>query len=401
MSDFELFIGEHRFATFTNGWVKRELDTLADSFEFQYADLRTDLSKPVPIRAGDECSIRLRGQLLLTGYIDDTSVQYTADSLTLTARGRSKTGDLVDCSIVRKTGRWRNVTLRRIVEDLCKPFDISVEAEPFDGLDERFTRFAVEPGESVNDAIQRACRLRSCWATCTPEGNVLLTRAGLSERTGTVIRYGTNIISGERFESWQQRHNAYLLKGQTVSDEELSGTSAAQLSDVIFDEGLNRYRPLLLVSTGQDRKGDLRRRAQWEANRRAGSGERWLYRVDGYGFNVLLPEFQQNRRDGFVLWQPNQLVQVEDPRTGTSDELLVAAISYRWQAEGADGGRTTDITLTRKEAFTLQRYPRRKDTRNVELDNFYYSVWTANSPAYLEAISGPPLDPDALPKKKR
>ena len=389
MSDFEIKVGQLKFSHFTNGWVKRELDTVADSFQFQYADLRTDLRQEVPIRAGDECTISLRGETLLTGYFDDISTEYNADGIRLTAVGRSRTGDLVDSSALVKGGRWRNATLRTIVNDLCEPFSIDVSIDKMAGLEERFRRFAVEPGESVADTIHRICRLRAVWATCTVYGGLHITRSALGRTASVAIEYGKNIIQGSRFDSWAQRHDQYLLKGQAPSDEEMSGAAASQLSEYVFDDGVNRYRPLLLVSTGQDKKGDLKRRAQWERNRRAGSGERWLYRVDGFGYASanFVGSFKHKRREAFKLWEPNMMVKVADPRLDTADDLLVAAVSYRWSADGDDGGRTTDLTLTRKEAFSLQTYPRRKKRKVIPGDpifggqNFYSpsSIAAANA----------------------
>lgn len=374
MPDFELFVGGQSLTSFTNGWVKRELDTGADSFEFQYADLRLRPGEPIPVQAGDECVIKLKGNTLLTGYVDDTSVQYSAESLSLTVRGRSKTGDLVDCSVVRKSGRWSNATLETIARDVCKPFDVSATVDPLEGMERTFKRFAVEPGESCFDLIQRASRLRSAWATCDTNGNLHITRAETGRRAPVALEYGKNIISGERFDSWAQRHSDYVLKGQVPSDDELSGPASTQIVDGIVDQGLNRYRPLLLVSTGHDRKGDLKRRAQWERNRRAGTGERTLYRVDGYGYDSkkYVGQFKQHQRSTTRLWEPNMMVKVTDPRFEMDDWYLVAAVSYRWQAEGDDGGRTTDLTITRPEAFSLQEYPKRK-RKLTEVDQWWYS----------------------------
>lgn len=414
MSDFELFVGGVKIDTFINGWVKRQLDTVSDSFEFQFADLRTDLSQDVPVRAGEPCFIKLDGRTLLTGYVDDVSVQYNSNRLTLTARGRSKTSDLVDCSAVRESGRWRKATIRTIVQDLCDPFGLDVQLSPnMEGIEERFSRFAIEPGETAADAIQRACRLRAVWATCTVDGDLLLTRAGLNDQATTALEYGENIISGERFDSWARRHNLYLLKGQVPSDDEFSGKSAAQISELISDEGLDRYRPLLLVSTGQDRKGDLRRRAQWERNRRAGSGERWLYRVDGYGFNrtEYVGPFASRRRERLVAWEPNQTVRVNDPRTNTVDQnLLVSSVSFRWQAGGDDGGRTTDLGLNRREAFSLQTYPARKRKKVYKLAPSPNDVVRGEQgpPALISQVNFWPRDhernaqgPPSPPKRKR
>ena len=235
MPDFELFIGAQKVSAFRNGWVKRELDTVADSFEFQIADLRLGPGEPVPVRAGDVCTVKLKGNDLLTGYVDDVAIQYTASTLTITLRGRSKTADLVDCSAVRKGGRWSNATVETIATDLCKPFGIEVTVDLLEDLPRPFKRFAIEPGESAFNVIQRACRLRSAWATCGVDGGLHITRAATGRRSPVALEYGKNIISGERFDSWSQRHSEYRIKGQAPSDDELSGAASSQMSDQVFD----------------------------------------------------------------------------------------------------------------------------------------------------------------------
>lgn len=344
-SDFELFIRGQKFIAFTSGWVSRRLDTAADTFELRYADLRQDLSEKPPVKVGDACEISLRDQLILTGYIDDVSVQYAADRLSLTARGRSKTADLVDSSAIVKSGRFTNKRIVEIATALCDPFGIEVLANPFGDVDTPFRRFAIEPGERVMDAIVRACRLRGVWPTNTVEGGLLLTQAGSGITAELPVKYGENVIEGELFRSWAQRFDRYLIRGQVPSDDEISGTAAAQLSSAVEDDAINRYRPLLLVSTGHDGRGDLRRRAQWERNRRLGTGERLVYKVGDYGYVS---------GDSFQLWEPNMEVRATDARLGVDKWLLLSAVTFRWDAEGNDAGRSTDLTLVPKEAFSIE-----------------------------------------------
>ena len=365
-SDFELFIGGQKFVAFTSGWVSRRLDTAADTFELRYADLREDLSEDPPIKEGDPCEIRLRGQLILTGYVDDISIQYAADRLSLTARGRSKTADLVDSSAVIKSGRFTNKRLDQIATALCEPFGIKVTVNPTEDTPTPFRRFAVEPGETVMDAIVRACRLRGVWPTNTVEGGLLLTRAASGNTAPLPVKYGDNVIEGELFRSWAQRFDRYVIRGQVPSDDELSGPAASQMADLIQDDAINRYRPLLLVSTGHDRKGDLRRRAQWERNRRLGTGERLIYRVGGYGYPTTeyVGPFSTKKRDALELWEPNMEVKAVDPRLGVDAWFLLSAVTFRWDAEGNDAGRATDLTLVPKEAFSLEDPPPRR-RRNI------------------------------------
>jgi len=355
LPDFELFINGQKFTHFTRGFVRLSLEQAASLFEFSYADLRVDLTGPPPIEAGDRCTIKLQDRLLVTGFIDDVSTQYSAGELQLTARGRSTLGDLVDCSAHFKKGRWRDVTLRQIAQNLCSPFGIEVSVDPVGDYKKRFPRFAIDPGESVLDCITRAARLRGLFPASDPEGALRLLAAGERVLSNVALEYGQNIIRGERLDSHAGRHSAYFIKGQSPSDNESNGRTTAQENSAIFDDQIVRYRPLLLVSTSQKGKRDLKRRAVWERNRRAGQGERVIYTVDGFGYG-----------EGFnrEVWMPGVQVRIKDPRLAVDGTFLLIACAYRFAADGNEGGRTTDLTFVQKAAFDLiETYPKRKRGR--------------------------------------
>ena len=50
------------------------------------------------LREGLACEVRLGGEVVVTGYIDDYEPDLTETTSTICVEGRSRTGDLVDCS---------------------------------------------------------------------------------------------------------------------------------------------------------------------------------------------------------------------------------------------------------------------------------------------------------------
>lgn len=373
-SDFELFINGVKFTHFTRGFVKLSFEQAASQFEFSYADLRENLDDVWPIRAGDACEIRLRKQLLVTGYIDDIAVQYEADRVEFTARGRSKLGDLVDSSAHYKRGRWSSATLEEIATNLVEPFDgIEVEVDPVKGYNARFKHFAIDQGESVMETISRAARPRGLHPVSTPKGNLRLMSAG-QDTLDYELHYGVNIIRGERLDSHLSRHSAYFLRGQSPGDDEADRETITQEEAAIFDANILRYRPLLLVGSGHQGRAALKRRAIWERNRRAGQGERVIYRVDGFG------------PDDTSLWMPGPLVRIFDRRLQVDGALLLIACAYTFAAEGDEGGRVTDLTFVRKAAFDLvEAYPRTKRRRPREPKSTGTIPWLPGSEALTSA----------------
>ena len=343
--DFELFVDGKKFTHFTRGWVKLSLDQAASQFELSYVDLDVDNADiGWPIEAGDPCSIRIADRLALTGYVDDLSVNYTADQIEWRCRGRSKLGDIVDSSAHHKKGRWSGANLETIATNLCKPFDISVEVDKVGNYAQPFKRFALDPGESVVEAITRAAKFRGLYPTSDAEGQLRLLSVGTRVLNDVRLEHGKNIIRGERFDSYSKRHSAYFMRGQSPSDDDGHGQTTAEESAAIFDAQIGRYRPLLLVATNAKGRSDLARRAIWERNRRAGEGERLIYRVGGY---------THGEGPGRELWEPGVQIKVQDQRLLVDDVLLIESCVFRFAAEGDEAARAADLTLVRKEAYDL------------------------------------------------
>src|SRR5690606_29971045 len=55
-------------------------------------------SKPLRIRHGARCEVRIGVDLVLTGYVDATPIRYDKHAITTSVNGRSLTQDLIDCS---------------------------------------------------------------------------------------------------------------------------------------------------------------------------------------------------------------------------------------------------------------------------------------------------------------
>jgi prophage tail gpP-like protein len=347
MGDFSLVIAGQRYEGWQSVSVARSLEQLAPKFSLGFTERWAGQDEPVPILEGMAAVLEWAKGGLIAGYVDDSDISYDAESHTMQVGGRAKTGDLVDCAAICKGGELRNRTLLEIAQDLCAPFDIGATAET--DLGARFARFGLQDGETVFEALDRACRMRGVLMTTDGEGDLVLTRAGQGQ-TKTVIERGVNVVRGARRGSWKDRHSQYIVKGQSAGTDNLNGSSAAALKRVSVDEDIERYRPTIVMAEGQEASGvELQKRADWERNVRYGKSLRYSYTVRGW-----------ECAEG--LWAPNTRARVRDPFFRLDAELLIVSATQLRNDEGTQ----TQLELTRREAFDVLKLPPKRQKQQKD-----------------------------------
>ena len=348
----------------------------ANSFELEYAPVGSgtevfggrgvfDTLSTRPVFAGDACTLSLDAgsgyEKLLDGFVDTTEEDDAADALRLRAAGRSKTCDLVDCSLVGPR-KWADSTLARIVADICKPFGI--DSHVLDGavvqsniggkrvtggaIDDPLSQgqyvpkpmtFAARGDETALDAITRAAMTQGLFVYCAG-GDLVLARAGTT-RTQTVLERGVNIVSSRRADSQFSRFSDYMFHAQAKKGAEESGSGFQNVQASVRDAAVSRYRPLRVHVEAHDRVS-AKTRATLDRNVRAGQSESISVTVDGWAM------------DRGVAWRPNTLVRFKNPVLGVDATMLVVTARFRF---GANEPKETELQLARPEAFDLVDYP--------------------------------------------
>jgi len=322
------------------GWqrvsVTRSIEQVANSFELEVTERWPGQSTSRPIRPGEECTLKLDDETVITGYVDDAEPTYDRQSHGISVRGRDATGDLVDCSAIHKTGQWTNASLDRIATDLCAPFKIGVKVETDVG--DPFPSFKIEPGETAFECIERAARLKAVLLIADGAGNLVITRAGKT-KSGTALVEGENILSARGQFSWKDRFSLYTVKGhdRIALDGDAVDSHVAPAATV-KDEAITRYRPRIVLADDHGNKTRFRDRAEWEKNVRMGRGLRGSITVQGW------------RDAQGKLWQPNTLVDVTSPLLYLFEaEMLIVGCLYTLDGTGT----RTALSIARPEAFDL------------------------------------------------
>lgn len=331
----------------TNIVVNRGIEQLASEFRFEYVDRGGELDKPLQFDEGSECTISIDGTDVIVGHIDDVEITHDSNNHTISISGRGSTGDLVDCSAIHKTGRWRDSLMKVIAEDLVDPFGLDVVIDPTstEAAAVPFAKFAIQEGEAVFEALSRLATMRGMLAITDDGTQVRFTRAG-SGRISTAIELGKNVLGGVRSGSQRDRFQIYTFKSQLVGTDAFFGNVAANPKSSVNDDGVDRFRPLIVIAEDQGNAADLERRAQWERNTRAGKSRRLTHRVQGYHHDA-------------GLWDPNKLVRVRDRFLRVDDDLLIVSVTFEKTTERS----VSTIQTTRPEAFDVLVPPGARNRR--------------------------------------
>jgi prophage tail gpP-like protein len=339
--------------TTLEGWqsvsLTSSLDELAQSFDLQVGS-RQDGKSDVrgTLREGEPCQVRIDGTPVITGYIDQVSREESATAFSLGVSGRSRAADLVDCSVIGKNA-WRQAAPLSIARDLCAPYGITPETEIV-GL-APLSHFRAQAGEEVFAALDRLGRqIGGRWIS-TPNGHIELIRVGQMARpAGEAIASAKNIYTAAITLNATQRFSRYVFRGQVATSDELSGEAAASVEFAVSDDGVSRYRPLVIQDDAQGGKTALEARARWERATRAGKAVTLRYEVR----SAASPS--ESWYAGPSVWEPGTIAQVQDELLRISGPWLISRV----ELVRNDQGTAARLELVGLEAYDPEPVPKKR-----------------------------------------
>lgn len=320
------------------GWEEistvESIEAIAAGFNFITANNLDGNGNPFPILTGDACQIIYNNETVITGYVDDSDPTFDEKS-EVTITGRSKTGDLTDCSAELPSGVVKKQTLDQIIRKLIEKYDIGLIVDVPTG--ERFAEFRTQQGESVFEAIDRACRQRGVLPSTNADGNLVLTKIG-AYTSETALIEGVNIKKAMFKSSMKSRFSSYTVKGQAPGTDNAFGAKNISPAATVTDPRINRYRPLIVIAEGQTNKTAAQKRAEWELAVRAAKSRQLTVITSGWAQN------------SGKLWRPNTLVPVVCPAVGIGEptQLLISAVSRKFTETE---GKTTELTLCSSDSY--------------------------------------------------
>jgi prophage tail gpP-like protein len=328
-----LFINKKVFEGWEDVQITRELNVLASDFQLKLTDKWKVDQETFSIQPGDKCHVHLAKKSFLTGWVDSLALSIGSNERSITATGRSRTADLVDCSVTGDN-QFSGLNLKEIATKVCAPFNIPVSflTDPGDIFD----TITIQQGETVFALLDRLARQRKLLMFPDYEGFLVFTIAG-SKRSPVQLIEGVNVLGGSATFDNSERFSSYVVKGQNLSALGEPEQSAAPSGEAT-DEGITRFRPLVVIgetSTDDGASGD---RAAYEAGLRAAKALEVEVSVQGW-----------LRSDGSP-WEINEIVSCDIGSLGVRRNLLIKKVTFNKN----NSGTTATLTLIRPDAFEFK-----------------------------------------------
>lgn len=287
------------------------------------------------IRPGDACTLLYDGKPVITGYVDAYNPRYNATSHDVTIQGRSKTGDLCDCSAEADLpkGELRNQKLDQIARRLTQPYGIGVKVEADVG--EAFDPVRSQLGETVHEMLERYARPGAVALTDDEQGNLRLVHVKGGGAVAALIE-GVNILEANATLRADNRHSDYEVKGQDHGTDKEFGRPVAQRASRAQDPAVKRHRPMRIVNETKTTRRHSKDRADWESSSRAGESVKVECQVVDW------------RTPGGKLWMPGDTVLLVSPMLAVERELAIESCRYKQN----EGGTITTLSLVPPEALS-------------------------------------------------
>lgn len=335
------------------GWksaqVTRSIEAISGAFSLSVSDSWALSGEQRSIVPEMPCSVSYGADLLITGFVDNVDVSGSVSEHSITVKGRDKTGDLVDCSVIDCPAEFKNATLLSIIQKIAGPYGVKIAAGTVAA--DRINIFSIQPGERCFEAIDRACRAVGYFPTSNFLGEIVVARSGTSKISKPLV-YGSNIKSYSGTFGVENRYKNYIVIAQQPGTDNTDGEAIAQVSAKSYDPNMMRNRTLKIIAEKSMNKTEAAVRANWEAAVRAGRSGTLDVSVQGW-------------RDGDGnLWESNKLIDIYCPPVfGTEfyQEMLITSVSM-----ALDDKTGTVAQLQLRRADSVMPEPLKAQNKNTD-----------------------------------
>ena len=329
----EISVNGRKYRDWESVTVKLAEGESNPSFRFTVSEGKP-LSKnfaDIRIRPGDHCTIKLAGELAITGYVETRQVAYTGEQHGIEISGVGYTKAMADGAASTDTGNeFRKKSFKEIADTATKQHGLTFKA--LTPLPNRpFERASIPPGESWWNFLETLARQRRITLGTDKEGN--LTGRCYFEGGGAQLVEGKNILEGREVMTINQgggpndavgQHGANNLNFGPKVTHGAKSSSKANVST--GGKGVHAPNRQLAEHPGMKEDTDLR--SNHESDQRGAEQLQVTIVVQGW-----------LKSGGGGLWKPGEKVHVKSPMLIVDETLDL--VSATFTQDNKSGTRTT------------------------------------------------------------
>lgn len=342
-NDVALAIGGLSHSQWQSYDIDSDLLVAADAFHLTLAPGARPLPKEVA--EGAPVQLRIDGELVLSGFVDDITIATGKGRHSVSIGGRDGAGQLLDCSAPVYAAR--RLQLATIVAKFVRPLgitDIRIDAEKTEIRE----RVNVEPGDTAWDALAHAAEANGLWPWFEPNGQLVV--GGPDYTTPIVAKLvqrldgqGNNVEDVQSSRSQCGRYSEVTVLGQAPGTYIEDGKN--EIRATAKDAGVTRYRPRIVV----DHEASTPAIARSRARKLAADG-----RLQG---RTIVARVKGHRTPDGKLWKPGMRVDLDFELHGIQGvHFLMGRRFLRSKAEGT----TTELRFKEDGVWVLDAHPHQR-----------------------------------------
>lgn len=336
------------YENFDNASVYRSVDTVSGKFSFETT---ANIRKVFPIGAGAGCTIRIGQQVVMVGYVDTVSVNYSPESHSISITGRDRTADLNDSTIGPGIDFSGPITLENICRKTLDTMGLSDIAvyDRTGGIStfDQSELVSAEIDKNGFEFLESYARQRQVFLMGDGAGNIMIARSGtggpVAAIQNVIGKSNNNVLEASYSDNREQRFSLYSYDAQqspaSIFEEsnEVIANQTGQATDGDIRETRRLYQKLEESGVSQTAS----ERAAWEANIRRSRGKKYSAKVQGF--------YSDSARRN--LWTPNQIVSVNDDFTDIHANMMIWSVEYSYSIAG---GSVTRLECAPPDALSLE-----------------------------------------------
>jgi len=307
-------------------WVQKTWGDAYHQFRFVYAERQgepgSEFNAIRQIKPGDSCTVKLAGQLAITGEVLTRQVAYDAYSHGVTIQGVSRTWKPATSSIIHETHSYDGKSFLRIAREVLQPTD-QPDFETQGTVDERpFKNVHSQPGEEIFPFLARIGQTRDIQIAATKEGRLIFIFPNAETGNQGQLIEGQNILRCQCVISIQQSRSKYKTIGSVNADGQVKWRKASEKeAEAPGDEEFKGWRPLVTpIEAPVDSDEELKKHAY--------NTSRWAEGTKVQATIVTTGWQPGGPGGGGELWEPGREVTVDSPMAMLTEPVRIQSVTF-------------------------------------------------------------------------